>query len=153
MMLTVLGRYHVVKRIGRGGMGDVWLAEDPRLHRQVAVKTLPIRNQGDREFSLRFEREAQAAAALNHPHIIPIHDYGEQPLSNGEIITYIVMPYISGGSLADRIVQYATNQTKMPEQEAIAYLSQVADAIDYAHTQGIVHRDIKPANMLLRTDN
>jgi serine/threonine protein kinase len=134
-------------------MGDVWLAEDPRLHRQVAVKTLPIRNQGDREFSLRFEREAQAAAALNHPHIIPIHDYGEQPLSNGEIITYIVMPYISGGSLADRIVQYATNQTKMPEQEAIAYLSQVADAIDYAHTQGIIHRDIKPANMLLRNDN
>ncbi len=153
MMITALGRYHIVKRIGRGGMGDVWLGEDPRLHRQVAIKTLPIRNQGDREYSLRFEREAQAAAALNHPHIIPIHDYGEQPLSNGEIITYIVMPYISGGSLADRIVQYATNQAKMPEQEAITYLSQAADAIDYAHTQGIIHRDIKPANMLLRNDN
>ena len=87
-----LGRYQLLKRIGRGGMGDVWLAEDPRLHRQVAIKTLPIQNQGNEEFSQRFEREAQAAAALGHPHILPVHDFGEQLLPDGTVMTYIVMP-------------------------------------------------------------
>ncbi len=151
--IQTLGRYQILRRIGRGGMGDVWLCEDPRLHRQVAIKTLPTHSQSDREFSLRFEREAQAAAALNHPHILPVHDYGEQPLSNGQVITYIVMPYISGGSLADRITLSTSNNTGIPLQEAIAYLSQAAEAIDYAHNQGVVHRDIKPGNMLLRSDN
>jgi serine/threonine protein kinase len=159
--LAALGRYHIVRRIGKGGMGDVWLAEDPRLHRQVAIKTLPIHGRGDREFSLRFEREAQAAAALNHPHILPIHDYGEEVLPAGGVISYIVMPFITGGSLADRLVQSAGKESRhytsrvagMPAGEALAYLSQAADAIDYAHVQGIIHRDIKPANMLLRSDD
>ncbi len=149
----MLGRYRILRRIGKGGMGDVWLAEDPRLHRQVAIKTLPTHSQSDREFSLRFAHEAQAAAALNHPHILSIHDFGEQPFSNGQSITYIVMPYIAGGSLADKIPAYAANNAGMPAQEAIFYLQQVAEAIDYAHSQGVVHRDIKPANMLLRPDN
>src|SRR5579859_1540196 len=78
-----LGRYRLLKRVGKGGMGEVWLAEDPRLHRQVAIKTLPVHNQDDRDFLRRFEREAQAAATLNHPHILPVYDYGEQPLANG----------------------------------------------------------------------
>lgn len=133
-------------------MGDVWLCDDPRLHRQVAIKTLPAQSQQDREFSQRFEREAQASAALGHPHILPIYDYGEQPTTNGQVITYIVMPYISGGSLTERIAAYQTRQTLIPPQEAIAYLSQAAEAIDYAHEQGIIHRDIKPGNMLLRDD-
>ncbi len=149
----VLGRYRILRRIGKGGMGDVWLTEDPSLHRQVAIKTLPTHSQNDREFSLRFAREAQAAAALNHPHILSIHDFGEQPLPNGQSITYIVMPYISGGSLADKITAYTANSTNMPAQEAIFYLQQAAEAIDYAHSQGVVHRDIKPGNMLLRPDN
>ena len=149
----VLGRYQILRRIGKGGMGDVWLAEDPSLHRQVAIKTLPIHNQNDREFSLRFAREAQAAAALNHPHILSIHDFGEQPLASGQSITYIVMPYISGGSLADKIAVHTTNKAEMPTQEALLYLQQAAEAIDYAHSQGVVHRDIKPGNMLLRPDN
>jgi serine/threonine protein kinase len=148
-----LGRYQLQQRIGRGGMGDVWLAEDPRLRRQVAIKTLPSHNQQDREYALRFEREAQAAAALNHPHILPVHDYGVQPLSNGQAITYIVMPYISGGSLADRISAHVAQHTGMPPQDALHYLAQAAEAIDYAHSQGIIHRDIKPGNMLLRADN
>jgi len=148
-----LGRYRVLRRIGKGGMGDVWLAEDPSLHRQVAIKTLPTHSQNDREFVLRFAREAQAAAALNHPHILSIHDFGEQPLSNGQSITYIVMPYISGGSLADKIIGYTASNTRMLEQEAIFYLQQTAEAIDYAHSQGVVHRDIKPGNILLRPDN
>src|SRR5215469_5800941 len=91
-----LGRYHLLRCIGRGGMGEVWLAEDPLLRRQVAIKSLPAHNQDDHEYSRRFEREAQAAAALTHPHILPVHSYGEQPRSDGQIVTYIVMPYIGG---------------------------------------------------------
>lgn len=151
--ITALGRYRVLQRIGRGGMGDVWLCEDPTLRRHVAIKTLPSHSQTDREFALRFEREAQAAAALNHPHILPVHDYGQQPLQNGQSITYIVMPYISGGSLADRIATCAANRMTMPAHDAIMYLAQAAEAIDYAHEQGLIHRDIKPGNMLLRADN
>jgi serine/threonine protein kinase len=148
-----LGRYRLLQRIGRGGMGEVWLGEDPRLHRQVAIKTLPVHNQGDQEFLQRFEREARAAAALNHPHILPVHDFGEQPLANGQSITYLVMPFVQGGSLSDRVQWLMHNRTGMSQQEAIQFLGQAADAIDYAHSQGVIHRDIKPANMLLRADN
>jgi serine/threonine protein kinase len=148
-----LGRYHLLRCIGRGGMGEVWLAEDPLLRRQVAIKTLPAHNQDDHEYSRRFEREAQAAAALNHPHILPVHSYGEQPRSDGQIVTYIVMPYIAGGSLAERITTYTSHQMMMPPQEAVTYLSEAAEAIDYAHSRGVIHRDIKPGNMLLRSDD
>ena len=150
---TMMGRYHLLRRIGRGGMGEVWLGEDPRLHRQIAIKTLPLHSQNDREFLQRFEREARAAAALNHPHILPIHDYGEQTLPNGEAITYIVMPYVPGGTLAQRITMLAANGTPMSLDEAINHLLQAAQAIDYAHGQNILHRDIKPSNMLLRSDD
>jgi serine/threonine protein kinase len=150
--ITTLGRYRLLRHVGKGGMGDVWLAEDPRLHRQVAIKTLPSHSQGDHEFLLRFEREAQAAAALNHPHILSVHDYGEQPLPDGQTIIFIVMPFVSGGSLADRISALAARNSAMPQQEAILYLTQAAEAIDYAHDQGVIHRDIKPANMLLRSE-
>lgn len=149
---TILGRYHLVRRIGRGGMGEVWLGEDPRLHRQVAIKTLPLRSQNDQEFLQRFEREARAAAALNHPHILPVHDYGEQALPNGQSITYIVMPYVSGGTLAGLLSTMTADHKLMPPGEAVHYLSQAAQAIDYAHGQNVVHRDIKPSNMLLRSD-
>ena len=149
---VTLGRYQLLQRIGRGGMGEVWLAEDPRLRRQVAIKTLPLRNQGDDEYLQRFEREARAAAGLNHPHILPVHDFGEQRLPDGQSITYLVMPYVQGGSLAERIKGLMDNHQSMSQQEALQYLGQAADAIDYAHAQGVVHRDIKPANMLLRTD-
>lgn len=134
-------------------MGEVWLAEDPLLHRQVAIKTLPAHNQDDHEYSRRFEREAQAAAALTHPHILPVHSYGEQPRSDGQVVTYIVMPYISGGSFAERITTYTSRKMMMPPQEAITYLSQAAEAIDYAHSRGVIHRDVKPGNMLLQSDN
>jgi eukaryotic-like serine/threonine-protein kinase len=149
----MLGRYRLLRRIGKGGMGEVWLGEDARLHRQVAIKTLPTHNQGDREYLQRFEREARAAAALNHPHILPVHDYGEQVLPDGQAITYIVMPYISGGTLNEHIKTLTENGSIMPPREAINYLSQAAQAIDYAHEQNVLHRDIKPSNMLLRSDD
>jgi serine/threonine protein kinase len=150
---TTPGRYVLRNKIGSGGMGDVWLAEDPRLRRQVAIKTLPTHNQSDHEYLQRFAREARAAATLNHPHILLVHDYGEQALPNGQTITYIVMPFVAGGTLSDQITRYTNRGQLMPLNETLSYLSQAADAIDYAHTQGIIHRDIKPRNMLLREDH
>jgi WD40 repeat protein len=147
------GRYQQIKRIGRGGMGEVWLCEDALLHRQVAIKTLPLHSQQDQEYEVRFEREAQAAAALNHAHILPVHDYGRQPLSHGQLMSYLVMPYIGGGSLSDLIKKLASKGQGIEQDKALLFLSQAADAIDYAHAQGMVHRDIKPANMLLRADD
>ncbi len=150
---TMLGRYRLLRRIGRGGMGEVWLAEDPRLQRQVALKVLPVRKRDDQEFLARFEREARAAAALHHPHILPVHDYGQQQTSNEQTVSYLVMSYVSGGSVEDRLKAMATGRATLTQDDALAYLFQVAEAIDYAHSHGIVHRDIKPANMLLREDN
>src|SRR5579884_514856 len=148
-----LGRYRLVRRIGRGGMGDVWLAEDPRLKRLVAIKILPVQQQEDEEFLRRFEVEARAAATLNHPHILPVHDYNKQLLSDDTLLTYIVMPFISGGSLADRIAYFRRSNSYLPTQEAFPLLKQAAEAIDYAHKMHIIHRDIKPANMLLRDNS
>lgn len=149
---TTLGRYVLRNKIGSGGMGDVWLAEDPRLRRQVALKTLPTHNQDDREYLQRFAREARAAATLSHPHILLVHDYGEQALPNGQTITYIVMPFVAGGTLSDQLARYTDRCQLLPLTKTFSYLSQAADAIDYAHAQGIIHRDVKPRNMLLRED-
>src|SRR5438034_10287661 len=104
------GRYQQIKRVGRGGMGEVWLCEDTLLHRQVAIKTLPLHSQQDQDYEVRFEREAQAAAALNHPHILPVHDYSRQPLPHGQLMSYLVMPYVAGGSLADMIRRLASKR-------------------------------------------
>lgn len=147
-----LGRYRLLKRVGRGGMGEVWLAEDPQLHRQVAIKMLPPQKQYDEEDAALFEREAQVVASLNHPHVLPVHDYGEQHLPDGQVINYLVMPYISGGSLADLVERRAASGEGFHYREALAFLMQAAEAIDYAHTKGMIHRDIKPANMLLRSE-
>ncbi|HVU66544.1 MAG TPA: serine/threonine-protein kinase [Ktedonobacteraceae bacterium] len=148
-----LGRYRLLRQIGHGGMGEVWLAEDPHLQRQVALKVLPSRKRDDEEFLRRFEREARAAAALHHPHILPVHDYGQQQMPNNQTVTYLVMSYVSGGSVEDRLKALASGQGMLTQDEALTYLFQVAEAIDFAHAHNIIHRDIKPANMLLRDDN
>jgi serine/threonine protein kinase len=143
----MLGRYHLIRCIGRGNTGETWLAQDPRLHRRVAIKMLPSRHQHDHEYAARFEREARVIATLNHPHILPIHDYGERLRADGQVVSYLVMPYIEGGS-----VETLLSQRSISQEKALALLSQAAEAIDYAHAQHAQHHDIKPANMLLRSD-
>ena len=133
-----IGRYEIIRELGRGGMAVVYLARDPYMERQVAVKVLPRQFTYDPEFLKRFRREAKVIASLEHPAIIPIHDFGEH---DGQ--PYIVMHYMPGGSLADRIEKGPLTLT-----EAAAILHRLAPALDEAHARRIVHRDLKPGNIL-----
>lgn len=142
----MLGRYRLLHVLGKGGMGEVWLAEDTQLLRQVAIKVLPGVLAADSRYLEDFAREARAAAALEHPHILPVHDFGEQQIGDNEVVTFLVTPYMSGGSLRERIL---AAQGPLLPAEVMGYLRQAAQAIDYAHSQSMLHRDIKPANMLL----
>ncbi len=142
----MLGRYRLVRLLGRGGMGEVWQAEDTEVHRQVAAKLLPSVVANETDYLRAFAAEARTAASLEHPHILPVHDFGEEP-SGDNIITYLIMPLIAGGSLRDRI---HNAQSLLPPKESLYYLHQAAEAIDYAHSQHVLHRDIKPANMLMQ---
>ncbi len=141
---TVLGTCTLQKLIGQGGMGAVFLAQQSRPKRQVAVKVLlpmiPLNPDQLAAFLERFRRETDAAAALEHPNIMPVHEYGE---SNG--LAYLVMPYISGGTLRDVLER----EGPLPLAKAANYLEQLAAAIDAAHDRGVIHRDIKPANIMV----
>src|SRR6516165_9453988 len=123
-----LGPYETLELIGFGGMGEVWKARDCRLGRIVAIKI------SKQQFSERFEREARAISALNHPHICALHDVGQQ--DGG---AYLVMEYIEGRPLAGPLTL----------EKALDYAAQILDALDAAHQKGIVHRDLKPANILV----
>src|SRR5579864_4231845 len=136
-----LGQFRIVERIGAGGMATVFKAYQPNLDRYVAVKVLPAYHARDPVFLKRFQQEARSVAKLQHAHIVPIHDFGEQ-----EGITYIVMEYIDGGTLKDRL------KRPLSVAEAVDYMIQAAEGLNCAHNHGIVHRDVKPANMLLRKD-
>jgi len=144
---TVLGTCTLQKLIGQGGMGAVFLAQQSRPKRQVAVKVLlpmiPLNPDQLAAFLERFRRETDAAAALEHPNIIPVHEYGE---SNG--LAYLVMPYISGGTLRDVLER----EGPLPLAKAANYLEQLAAAIDAAHDRGVIHRDIKPANIMVTSE-
>jgi eukaryotic-like serine/threonine-protein kinase len=138
---VVDGRYRVLRRIGSGGMADVWLAEDTHLQRQVALKVLHRRFAQDREFVERFRREAEAAAGLQHPNIVAVYDRGEF-----EGTYYIAMQYIEGPTLKAMIDSGLT-----PEQ-AVALIRQVLEGARFAHRKGVVHRDLKPQNVIVNGD-
>jgi beta-lactam-binding protein with PASTA domain/predicted Ser/Thr protein kinase len=135
------GRYRLLRRIGAGGMADVWLAEDPHLQRRVALKVLHRRFAQDREFVERFRREAEAAAGLSHPNIVAVFDRGDV-----EGTYYIAMQLLEGRSLKELIDQGMT-----PEQ-SIGVIRQVLEAAGYAHRHGVVHRDLKPQNVIVDDD-
>lgn len=131
--------YQIIEKIGEGGMGEVFLAEDSSLHRKVALKFLPPEMQRDTAAQKRFVREAHSAAALDHPYICGIHEVGE---SEGR--GFIVMEYIDGVTLKDRLAE-----GPLPLKEAVQIAIEVAEALTAAHAKGFVHRDIKPANIML----
>ena len=136
---TRLGPYEIVAHAGAGAMGEVYRARDTRLDRTVAIKVLPGEFSADARLRVRFEREAKAISALNHPHICALHDVGRE---NG--VDYLVMEYCEGKTLADRIAEGA-----LPLSQVLQYGIEIADALDKAHRQGIIHRDLKPANIML----
>lgn len=134
-----LGQYEILEEIGRGGMATVYRARQLSINRIVAVKVLPPNLLHDPGFFERFEREVDVVAHLEHPHILPIYDYGK-----AEGVPYIAMRYLAGGSLAQLV------RRGIPRLEDLDKpLTQVAQALDYAHQQGIIHRDIKPGNVML----
>jgi serine/threonine protein kinase len=137
-----IGPYKILKPLGRGGMGAVFLAEDAKLTRRIALKVLPAEFTRDRDRLRRFEQEARAASALNHPNIITIYDSGD----SGDL-HFIAMEFVDGVTLRERLAR-----SRLKLGEALDVASQVASALAAAHTAGIVHRDIKPENILLRRD-
>ena len=142
MIGKTISHYKILKKLGAGGMGEVYLAEDTELDRKVALKFLPPQYTEDPEINARFKREAKAAAALNHPNIITIHEIGE---NQGK--AFIVMEYVEGQSLRNFVGAHCSVPLRM--NEIIDYASQICEGLSEAHQAGIVHRDIKPENILI----
>jgi hypothetical protein len=136
---TKLGPYEVVAPLGAGGMGEVYRAHDTRLGRDVAIKVLPSHLSANPEVRARFEREAKAVAALNHPNICVLHDVGREGDTD-----YLVMELIEGETLSQRLTRGA-----LPPAEVLRLGAQIADALDRAHRAGVIHRDLKPGNVML----
>lgn len=139
---TLAGKYAVLGELGKGGMGEVYLAEDTSLDRKVALKFLPEATYQDPAMRGRFIREAKAAAALNHPYICSIHEVGEI-----EDKLFFAMEYVEGKTLRDRILQ-----GPLPLAEALPIAAEIAEALRVAHDKGVIHRDIKPANIMLTNE-
>ena len=138
-----IGHYKIISLLGKGGMGEVYLAQDTRLGRKVALKLLPTPLSKDKERLRRFEREARSASALNHPNVCVIHEIGETP----EGRRFIAMEYINGITLRQHLCK-----GPLTLEESIDVALQSASALAAAHEAGVVHRDIKPENLMLRQD-
>lgn len=144
-----IGRYEILGEIGRGAMGVVYKARDPHIDRTVAIKTISLFDlepADDQEFRERFQQEARTAGRLSHPGIVAIFDVGADPETNAP---YIVMEYVAGSSLSKLLLE---DHGKMPLDPALQIVQEVAEALDYAHSEGVTHRDVKPANILLTAD-
>src|SRR5262245_35198948 len=141
---THLGHFEIVRELGRGGFGIVYLARDPHLCRHVALKVPKADSLLDPEARGRFLREGRAAAGLEHPHIVPVYEAGE-----ADGVCYIASAYCPGPNLADWLRQ---RRELTPYPEAAALVAALADAVEHAHRRGVVHRDLKPANVLLADD-
>jgi hypothetical protein len=142
-----LGRYRILSLLGRGGMGEVYRAKDTTLGRDVAIKVLPSGFSIDRDRLRRFEREARAASALNHPNIITIHEFGQE-----EGVHFIVSEFIEGETLRRRIGSEKAPGKRMNAAEILELAIQITGALNAAHEAGIVHRDVKPENVMVRPD-
>jgi eukaryotic-like serine/threonine-protein kinase len=143
-----IGRYRILKELGRGSMGIVYLGEDPTIHRSVAIKTMRLDQAEDpdlvKEVKARFFHEAESTGRLSHPNIVTIFDAGEE-----EDLGYIAMEFLEGVTLK----AWCRKDNLLPMPQAVTLAATVADALDYAHRQGIVHRDVKPSNIMLTTEN
>jgi tRNA A-37 threonylcarbamoyl transferase component Bud32 len=133
-----LGKYQIIEQVGKGGMATVFKAYQPGLDRSVAVKVLPAYYAHEADFEERFNREARAIARLDNSNILPVYDFGQD-----EGLSYIVMKYVSGGTLKDRLGR------PLAPKETLGIVKQIADALDHAHDVGILHRDVKPGNILI----
>src|SRR6266496_1861525 len=136
---TLLGRYEIRSQLVAGGMGEVYLARDPKINRDVAIKVLPADFSSDSERLRRFEQEAQAAGALNHPNILSIYDVDTHDGS-----PYVVSELLEGETLREQL-----NGTVLPVRKAIDYALQIASGLAASHAKGIVHRDLKPENLFV----
>jgi serine/threonine protein kinase len=149
-----LSHYHLIRLIGSGGMGEVYLAEDPRLHRQVAIKVIRAAATAypgtleSQEAVRLFQREARAIAMLDHPYILPLFDYGEEKV-DGMVYTFLVMPFRQEGSLANWL---HLRGNRLNLEDAGHFIQQAASALQYAHNHTIIHQDVKPSNFLIRNN-
>src|SRR5262245_53700904 len=137
-----LGPYKILSPLGAGGMGEVYRARDTRLDREVAIKVLPADFAGDAERLKRFEQEARATSALNHPNILTVHDLG-----NYEGAPYLVCELLEG-----EVLRAQLNDGPLPSRQAVEYARQIAAGLAAAHEKGIVHRDLKPENLFVTRD-
>jgi len=143
-----LGQYRVVEMIGQGGMARVYKAYQAALDRYVAIKAISAQGGdagSDQNFLARFTTEARLIAKLSHPNIVPVHDFGQE-----QGWAFIVMEYISGGTVRERLMQAEMGHTLLDLAWTLRIVEQAAQALDFAHSKGVIHRDVKPGNMLLR---
>ena len=138
---TRMGPYEIVAPLGAGGMGEVYRARDPRIARDVALKILSVSRHGDDQIR-RFQQEARAAGALNHPNIVAIFDVGEH-----DNVPYVVAELLEGRTLREQL-----REGPLSTRKATEYAIQIADGLAAAHEKGIYHRDLKPANLFVTTD-